>query len=61
MKTCETCQHYSGLTQQCREDSKKVFMVVHPQQGPVFLSVWPNVEKDDWCARHKAEEVKLLS
>lgn len=56
MKTCETCEYFSALAQQCREDSPKSFLVgVHPQQGPMFSSTWPNTTKDLGCGKHKAE------
>lgn len=55
--TCNDCQHYSAMNQQCRRNPPVPVIIGTNQQGqPAVAGMWPAVQSSDWCGEfHRAE------
>lgn len=53
--TCQTCEHFSAMTKECREDSRKGVPAPGPNGQIGVFSYWPQTEASLWCGKHKPD------
>lgn len=57
MKICGNCVWLKSPEGECRRNAPRLSLVEFKDgQGPVKLSLWPEVKYDDWCGEFKAVE-----
>jgi hypothetical protein len=58
VKCCGTCLAYNAMSQQCRRESPKVFVIgVNPKTGPITFSAWPPASaQDPGCMQYERDE-----
>lgn len=53
-QTCEMCDGYSPLTNECRRKSPQAF-IVNAAGKIQIIGGWPGTEKNNWCKDFVAE------
>lgn len=54
--TCQTCDHFAALEEECREDSPRLAIRVNPQTGiQEHAGLWPTTKRDKWCGKYKPD------
>jgi len=52
---CEACRYYDGVFGTCRHQYPAIVPAYDNQREKSrYQSMWPRVERDDWCGRFEA-------
>jgi hypothetical protein len=54
---CQTCEY--GEEKLIGKEVKRVCVFNNPEANPEGRAVWPIVEDNDWCRRHKFDSVRI--
>lgn len=59
MAACQSCKHFSALSNECRAHAPTAQLVPGPEGRLQVIGVWPATRKEHWCGEFEPSLVGL--